>query len=164
MSGYRQKNTTLHTQVPFVTKDGKLVQVDEGLLGVLEELRRLGVETQYSCQGDAECAYVLGSRKTFGPLLRRIHSYYKKDLFLSLPSRVIAGRFYWGYRSHEFSLFFRKGVYRVLQFTWNRGVKQSPGYQVERLYSNSFGRRVCVRWPVEDTPKVHQMLFELVAA
>ena len=78
---------TKHEQVPFITLKGKPTTVDKGMRGILKELRRLGVETQFSCEGSRGSAYVLGDRRSFKQALKKIHKQYKNEVGYSPSSR-----------------------------------------------------------------------------
>ena len=76
---------TKHVQVPFKTKTGTQVEVDEGMLEVLTLLRDLGVETYYSCQGDPRTdehmgrnTYVLASGRDLSKLMAKIFWHHKR--------------------------------------------------------------------------------------
>ena len=155
---------TKHKQVQFITLDGRATLVDEGMLAVLNELRRLGVRTQYSCQKDRKTAYVLGDRKSFQPALKKIRQAYKDGLLSEDSARAVRC-FLRGYTVHEFSWFkvHPDGAYET---RFERSIStghpsMGPRWSLQYLYSNKFGLRVVVRWPHNRTPAVLAMLKEI---
>jgi hypothetical protein len=70
-------NNPEHPQVSFVIRNGSEVLVDERMVDILTELKRLGVDTLFSCQGNEspdnfDRAYVSCTSDSFGPVLQRL--------------------------------------------------------------------------------------------
>lgn len=68
---------TVHPQVPFTTANGLEVLVDEEMVDILTEFKRLGSESLFSCQGGTEKghpkkAYVSLDGASFDPVLERL--------------------------------------------------------------------------------------------
>lgn len=158
---------TKHKQTQFITLDHRAVTVDEGLLPVLNELRRLGVRTQYSCQKDRKTAYILADRKTLLPVIKKINRMYENKQY-SESTMEIVRRFRRGYSSHEFSWFKNHkipnermpAIETKFQRTISTGYHAPCRYSIEYLYSNTYGRRIVVRWPHYHTAEMLQLLKE----
>lgn len=157
---------TNHKQVPFKTLDGEVVGVDEGVRPVLEQLRRLGVRTQFSCQGDMFAAYVLADRKSFFPVLRLIRKKYQRRAYSPLARDAAWGFLRGGFTQHSFVRYrvVDKPYGRVHTILWNvkyeRGLSDRQSYSIEYDYDNIYGFRICMRWPKQDMHKVLRLLME----
>lgn len=152
---------THHKQVPFLTAEGHLTEVDEGLYEILTLLRENGVRTQYSCQGnDPFGAYVLGDFQSFYRLARKIRTNYRKGHY-SLSSRAVIRSFKTGFHSYELRLFLDRGTDERWTGVFKRGKKTPESYAVERSLDNYYKARLVFRWPKEDTPKVLKLLQEV---
>lgn len=163
---HRQATTT-HVQVPFVTNKGELVEVDEGLLPFLEQLRRHRVNTQFSCEGTDkhDHAYVLGDRFSFGRLMRNVWLNYRLGMY-SIESEYVVEDFINTYRAHEFAVFKRDDWDTSYEFNFNKNgkhAKYKTGFSIEHSYSKMFGIRTTLRWPVDATPYFVAMLEETEA-
>lgn len=160
MQDYKQFPT--HDQVPFVTRLGREVTVDEGIHDILAVLRAHGVDTLFSCEGNyvTHEAYVLSSRKSTVPLVKRILAQYKRGGY-SADSELLIKGFLKGERSHEFGIFPPHESKRVSRrWTISRGEEPDPGYRMEWLYSKAYGLRVCIRWPEAMNDAILEMLLE----
>lgn len=136
-----------HKQVYFETMFGDIVEVDKGMFDILEELKRLGVKTQFSCQGSQPYgAYVLADRYSFGRLLRKI--YIRRKLgFYSVEAKETVDRFLAGHRMHEFAIFADQGCDERYKVTLRKSEKRDEQYSIEHSYSTFYGLRTSVRWP-----------------
>lgn len=154
-----------HPQVPFTTLTGETVEVDEGLIYILEELKRLGVKTQFSCQGIHEkgkrgqSAYILADNRSFSRLTRKIYRKYKRRGY-SPESMQQVRHFIKGYRMYEFAMFLEQGTNEVYKAIFSRGRKNMTRYSVERTRSATYGTRLTVRWPVIETDAILNLLIE----
>ena len=102
---------TKHVQVPFKTKTGIQVEVDEGMLEVLTLLRDLGVETYYSCEGSPRTdenlgrnAYVLASGPDLSKLMMKIFWHHKRGHYTQ-PSSAMVEDFLGGTKTFEWGKF-----------------------------------------------------------
>jgi hypothetical protein len=160
-----------HPQVLFTTLRGVETTVDEGLFIVLTMLKKLGVETQYSCQGDEYAAYVCAKAFGFDRLVRDIRRL-SRSRRLSRASRKLVSNFESAHRKFEFNHWSGRGTSRQKErrifYTSRtlgknmRGKKQR--FSFERSISKRYGHRITVRWPVGQTPAVERLLSEVLAA
>lgn len=133
----------MHQQVPFKTVSGKRTRVDKGLFDILTELKRLNVNTLFSCEGKpGKHAYFKANG--VGPLrlLWKMRSYANN-------ANGEIGRYF-------LSLF----VISKKSFTWNwlsdngalRSVKAKPVESgdfitIEFQWTNKYGLSTIIRWP-----------------
>ena len=121
-----------HRQMVFELSDGRLATVDADIYDLMIELRRLGVKTQFSCQGDKNrAAYFLADRKSLKPVLKKLNKLHRG--------------FKSAHKTYEFDIFMHDGEDHILHYEFNRGTH--PGYRIERTYSPTYGARIIVRWP-----------------
>lgn len=158
---YLGANVPTHKQVLFITLDRRSVEVDAGMLYILQELRRLGAKTQYSCQGDVAGAYVLMDRWSFNRLRRRIvrcrvFGGYSED------SLDLLREFRSGYRTQDFRTWRTNeaGVVLTRRVLFARGVNDLGQFTIEQDYSRRFGIRTTLRWPTAESDRVLQLLKE----
>lgn len=143
------KRRTEHDQVLFITIDGNSVYVDEGLLEILEEFRRLGVRTQFSCEGGEFSAYVLGDWRGMARLLRKFKKQSKNGYYSGFSKDIIES-FHYG--RHEFELAnyrdARSGAEEPRYiFERSRGQRGPRRFAIEKSYSPQYGARITLRWP-----------------
>lgn len=155
-----------HPQVAFETFRGIMTTVDEGLFDLLTMLKKLGVETQYSCQGNEFAAYVCAEAKGFDKLIRHIRRAAKAGT-LSEVSKHLFADFENGYRKIEISHFWnnrsgREGHFYYATRTLGRHLQgKKQRFSFERTISKRYGHRITVRWPVDLTPHVETLLEEV---
>jgi len=155
-----RKEITRHKQVPFITLNGHSVEVDEGLFETLTELKRLGIYTQFSCQGDKVFgAYILMDTKSAHRLFKKIKDMEAWGWYSNDHAQTIR-KFRQGYRLFEFNIFTSNGNghRRLFGLKFSRGVNKDQGFAVERDYSKLKGDRFTVRWPTKEIPKVLALL------
>lgn len=162
-------NETGHQQVPFRTKSGTLVEVDEGLVEVLSSLRDLGVVTFYSCQGKKpHGGYILADGKSMSKLLAKIYYLHKRGRY-SNDISWLAHRFINGEKIFEqanFKTYEQRGSglkrhhtskMRKLSF----GSEHRYQYQIKQMYSKFYGWRVRIGWyKLEDIANIETLLRE----
>lgn len=165
---------TDHKQVnAYDETSGFYAVVDEGISDLLKAMWKLGLKTQYSCQGGErsrwkrdEHAYVLMSRKSgkrFEDLLRK-----KRDI-LSPTSQAVVEMFLDGPRMHDLSLSVRNFEYFRWMITPQIGLKVKPKpseqyFSVERSYQLApHWLRTTYRWPAFLTPHILDLLEELIS-
>lgn len=146
-----------HAQVPFTTLDGDSTTVDAGIFHIIEQLKEMGVRTQYSCEGGTFAAYVCADRKSFGPVIRAIRRQFDDEVY-SPEATHFAFDLLHGKRDYHLHFGIGNGV--------SRSVVVSPGepmitdFVLETSISNQFGVRTIVRWPREATADFYQLLRE----
>lgn len=152
----------MHIQVPFQTWDGHTVNVDKGMLDILNRLRDLGLRSQYSCQKNISGAYVVvdaKSAKHFETLLQTIE--------LSAASKRFATKFLDGPRQRTFTVGSHHRDWIHIDFGAHLRFKPKPNkayFIVERSYQNApHWLRTTYRWPSKMTPQVLQLLDELLS-
>lgn len=156
---------TVHEQVPFITKNGLSVQVDAGLLSILDHLAGLGVETLFSCEGGSdlhkEPAYILMTATGANFLLRRLRKALRLKV-LSSESSIFARMLLTNRRELAIDHFLDDGCYRALHFM---KIKKSSNprtdFVIERSLSWYFGHRVCIRWPYKLNTNMNRLLHEI---
>lgn len=146
-----------HEQVPFVNAFGRLVEVDKGLVDILEKMKRLGVITNYSCEGNLKHAYILADGPTAKELEKRIVRLYKAGA-LSPASEYTVQKFLLGARLFNFS-WFKGPTYLVACLRFRR--RRTAEYRIERSYENHYGFRITYRWPPKDTFRIEELLDEV---
>lgn len=145
-----------HTQVPFFTLgNGAVVHVDEGMLDILLNMRRIGLLTQFSCEGTnrLEEAYVLmDTRSAFR------FEWKMRTTKLSPELREIANKFLKGPRWYDFSITTKKSeFYRIVLKR-----DKSDFFRVERLFQfPRYGFRTTYRWDPTYSPMILRLLEEL---
>ena len=143
-----------HVQVPFKTKSGKSVEVDQGMLEILTLLRECGVETQFSCQGRKPFGgYILGHGPGMTKLLAKMYYLHKRGRYSNDVSWLVH-RLLNSNREFEygrFRSFTRKGdgvkatvTDKVHKLTL--GGKYRNAYEIEQTYSAHYGWRTIIRW------------------
>lgn len=164
---------THHKTVPFDLINGKTVYVDVGVVDVLTELKRLGVKTQYSCQGDKygkkhswDTAYFLADRKTTQKLLKQIRrnlsmGVYSKDAKNTARAILLCRTSFTCY------LYSGKGTdnspmrtLSKLQWTARKRSRIYSAFKRKHSWSNAFGGRINVSWYPSYTEKFLQLLKE----
>lgn len=150
-----------HTQVDFITANGEETEVDAGIFEILLSLKAMGVNTQYSCQGDEFGAYVLADRKSFRRVLKAMKKFQRRGDY-SPQSGDVVWNFFNIYRHVQITWFHWKGKYDESRVIFRRGKKNSfaSKYSYEQLWDNWHGFRTTLRWPVEDSEKVLWMFLE----
>lgn len=152
-----------HIQTEFVRPDGRIVEVDEGLINILDALRDHGVWTQYSCEGTGtkQAAYILADKKTFSPFLAKVFRMYKKGN-LSAESTALVSSFLMGWRELVFIFYVGDYDHTVAKLKFKRGVKRWPeAYSLERELSNRYGDRITVRFPPDSLGAVLKLIKEI---
>lgn len=167
-----------HAQVPYTTKNGVETEVDANMAFTLELLKRLGVETFYSCEGDKRTktmpsspAYILGNGRELLRLEMRIKRLAKQGK-LSLEAYQTA-RFLFG-RQHTISINHFISDSRGLisdsrgrvetRFELNFGdlsYHGGPAAEVSKLFSTMYGFRINWKWPMRKTSDVARLLAEV---
>lgn len=142
-----------HVQVPFVTRGGKQTTCDEGMFDILELLKQMGVNTQYSCQGDEFggyiCAFTPGVRRVINAAMR-LHN----DKWLSDQSMRLMDDWCLDGERH-----FRIASNRVARLRYDGDPKQYFSY--ERDPNSLYGDRTTIRWPKDRGDEFHQLLLEI---
>lgn len=169
---------TDHVQVPFKTKSGIQVEVDEGMLEILTLLRDLGVETYYSCEGSKRTeehmgrdSYVLASGRDMTKLLAKIVWHRKRGHYTGPSASLVDGylggvkNFEWGkFKAYKHKYLHNDGCERVKTVALRQLTLQGRYgfmYEVEQLYSKRYGWRVGVRWrKTRLTKQVESLLRE----
>lgn len=161
---------TDHKQVnAYDETSGFYAVVDEGLADILKAMWKLGLKTQFSCQGGShwsrdEPAYVLMDRKSgkrFEALIKA------KRSSLSPNSEAVAGMFLDGPRMHDLALSIRNYEFFRYMVTPQIGFKLKPKpdpqyFSVERSYQLApHWLRTTYRWPEFITPHILDLLEEL---
>lgn len=149
-----------HDQTKFTTLSGKKVQVDVGIVSVLEELKRLGVETFFSCEGvgNEENAYVLCNGFHILKLIRRINQWRSYSLY---DSEFIFESYKLGYREIQLNHYRRVGksdIKKIFETSFNLGYSDVPGFAIEFSYSLMLGFRCAIRWPSFMSKDIYRLL------
>lgn len=155
----------MHIQVPFETIGGETVGVDSGLLRILELLRDLGVETQFSCQRNESRAYILASMVSVRPFEKLVKKGFKNDVF-SNETKFIIDLFLSAKPRFELRRMKMKTLGNGAQASEQKirifiGKDNGFGIVNERSFCNLMGRRVTYRWPTSITPAVEEALEEI---
>jgi hypothetical protein len=151
----------MHEQVPFETLDGTWTEVDEGLLGVLECLKKLGVHTKFSCQGaPVQKAYISADRQSFKLFEQRLRRAYfsgklsrqTRDMIKKLirPGTLVEVAFYTG-----------GGVYQRFRMVYYTKRWNHPVVIRELSYDNEWGARETLRWNSRYTLLIQKALEEV---
>ena len=159
---------TDHDQVKISHGD-MFAQVDIGMADVILAMWKLGLRTQYSCQGGdhwsrSQLAYVLMDRKS-GQRLEALIK--EKRNSLSPASEAVAGMFLDGPRMHDLALSIRNYEFFRYMVTPQIGFKLKPKpdpayFSVERSYQLApHWFRTTYRWPDFITPHIFGLLEEL---
>lgn len=152
-----------HPQVPFTTVHGKKTEVDEELLDILEALKRIGVVTLYSCQGDEKHhGYISALRPGMNRFLKIMFSI-SDDRRYSQEVREFIKGFKNGYKDVEFAIRFQDGTYQAWAWNFSKGYENPRGYQIERSWSNDHLPRIVIRWPHYQNETFLQLLQEMHA-
>lgn len=153
----RAVGTFTHNQVPFVTKKGVVTTVDEGLLYVLTLLKDLGVETQFSCQGDFFGAYVNADTPTFRPVILEALKRHREGS-LSDSSMIFMYDFlYTGLRE----LTLDRRLKSEVRFADEEGYNPQC-FSYERELKGLRGPRTTIRWPKDRTVELQNLLVEIL--
>lgn len=139
-----------HPQKDFMTHNGKMTTVDEGVYDLMILMRDLGIKTQYSCEDNQITgqAYVVMSMRSWFKFKRLI-------LRSTFQRHLLSAK-----RTIEFSLFSSKGSYRWVITTvyLTQPKRHRVDYRVEHTISNAYGFRTTVRWPSKDTELILKAL------
>jgi hypothetical protein len=151
-----------HPQVPFTTLYGEQVEVDEGLLEILEILKRFGVVTLASCQNNGGQSYISALRPGMKQFLKKMLSNYESKGYSEEVCELIKG-FDTGFKLLDISIFRNEGTVQFPLFTSAKGVYDQHGYQIEYYFRNDELPGVVIRWPYEQTEIFLRMLQEMRA-
>lgn len=151
---------TMHPQVGFETIGGQIVEVDEDMFPILVELHRLGVRTQYSCQGDASGhgSYVLADWFSFYPILWKMRMGLLKNSY-SKDARRAAQKLLAGFREVAVVWFYIRRRDEA-KFLFQRGFKTNQRWSIETQLDNRYGLRLTLRWPAKELDNIRLMLEE----
>lgn len=151
-----------HTQVPFKTSTGKRVEVDEGIYSVLMQLRRLGVRTQYSCQGgvpkEGQEAYVLADYMSFRKAIKKIKRNVRRGSYSPDSHRVAKLLLFSS--NKEFVIVWFEDNFRAEKKASYATKFRRRNYSYEVQLDNKYGMRTTLRWPSKETPAILNMLRE----
>ena len=153
---------TDHPQVPFTTLYGEQVEVDEDLLEILDMLKRRGVVTLASCQDNHGQGYISALRPGMKRFLKDMLSIYNLAVY-SEEVYEFVNSFSCGYKATEFSIFLRKGTYRLWSFVSTKGKYVPTGYQIEHYFRNDKLPSMVIRWPHNQHEIFLKMLQEIRA-
>lgn len=154
----------VHIQVPFVCVDGEEVEVDKGMVPILSELKRHGVKTLYSCEGDHDYeweddrSYVLIRARTFWPLAKKIIKGYRNKSY-SEDVMGLLSEFVNGLHELYFGLYKNEGTYRLWSTMFRHNARWSDNHS-ELSIGNHYGIRVCFRWREYNNEMVLKLLRE----
>lgn len=150
-----------HEQVSYTTKNGIETEVDLGLSFTLELLKRLGVETYYSCEDNYKSAYILGCGVEMFRLEREIKRLARQGR-LSRRSRKTAARLFGRKHTVEISHFRDQGTNLVFQMYFGQlGYNSGSAACVTKMYSTTRGFRIDWRWPGQKTHEIETLLDEV---
>lgn len=146
-----------HHQVPFTTRNGLHVTVDEGMFDILTLLKEMGVETHFSCQGHDFGAYICSFTPGMQPVVSKILELHDKGWLSDQSTNLVSEWRNKGYRE----LVPMMGMGPKYQ-TRNVKTKRKPQhFSHERELNGLYGDRTTVRWPKTRTDEVHQLLIEI---
>lgn len=149
---------TKHEQAPFVDYFGNTVEVDLPLVCMLEELLRLGVRTDYSCQDTRGQAYFLATAKTIWPVFKYMYKLHKKGAY-TVSSRKMIKCFLRGSKCFNVHAFGRQSM--GFDFEFKTDAKQgSRRYSLEYSINTHHGFRVTVRFPTTEISRMTQLVKE----
>lgn len=151
--------TTDHPQVPFTTLYGEKVEVDEGLLEILEVLKRFGVVTLASCQDNLGQGYISALRPGMNQFLKKVFSF--RDY--SDEANDFVNGFKSGFKVVDISIFVKDGTVRFPLYESSRGVHDPEGYQIEHYFRNDKAPSMVIRWPHEKNETFLNLLIEMYA-
>lgn len=157
-----------HEQVPFITLSGKQVNVDKGLEKVLILLKKHGVKTLYSCQGEynkpwhyplpQELAYISMDLKTTIGLARRIRKYSKQHRYSNRVNSDLE-YFYAGTKELYIPKYYDdegESLKTSKQFFWYKESSSSCKYEFD--YNKIHGWRLIIRWDNIKTRAIEDLL------
>ena len=145
-----------HVQVPFVTRNGVHTTVDEGLFDILTLLRKMGVETHFSCQGAEFSGYICAFTPGMQPVVSKIIELHDRGWLSEQSMRFVTD---WrnGYRELTRMMGTSPKYYQI-----NPRVKRKPQhFSHERELNGIYGDRTTIRWPKRRTHELHQLLIEI---
>jgi hypothetical protein len=132
-----------------------------GLSFTLELLKRLGVETYYSCEDNHDKAYVLANGRDLFRLeweIKKLAKQRRLTISSVKTARNLFGRIHTGEISH----FRGKGNNLVFQMHFGRvGYNSGSSACVTKMYSTTHGFRIDWRWPADKTNEVESLLDEV---
>lgn len=146
-----------HTQVPFVTLHGRNVTCDEGLYDILTLLKRVGVETHFSCQGAEYGGYICAFTPGMRVVVAKVIELHNKGWLSDQSMRLVTDWRDKGYRELTAIMGMGTQYYMV-----NPRAKRKPQhFSHERELHGIYGDRTTVRWPKHRTNELHQLLIEI---
>lgn len=148
---------TNHVQTQFITLDGETVEVDEGMIDILNALKSLGIKTTFSCEDSMGRAYILMPTSS----AKRLERIFRRGNF-STSTEALVAKFHEGRRTSEFSLYFGgdRGMDLRARLLFVKKHSRRNIFRVERVCDNKWGFRTVYRWPAHVSPKVLAALLE----
>lgn len=154
------KKYTQHKQTWFTTYEGDYVEVDKGLIYILEAIKANKIETEYSCKGGGGIsAYVVAKGWNSVKFLFLVYGLYLKRAY-SKDVRSTVRRFRNGQREFYIGHFKDKGSLETVCIRRTRGNYYPEGHSIEISFSITHGLRVTARWPKYASDAVFDLLNE----
>ncbi len=137
---------TEHPQVSFITSNGLEATVDVGLYRTCLLLKRLGVETLYSCEGGNYDAYILMDGRDAMKLFKYIRRLERKHLYTQRTSDFLSVL-----RKADLTLELERFAAGQLSdrhshAMWSRFGSAGDLFAIGSSYSRTYGWRTRVCW------------------
>ncbi len=161
-----------HTQVRIMTPDRQMFAfVDEGMVGIISCLWRMGIKTQYSCENSMGLAYILlpanSARKLEKAIYRAIkHRQLSHEAVGMFRCFVNEGGYIGTLRIFKKIPSTKRPGYKTIKTVWEyeRRLNVDRKYMIERSVDNHYGFRTTYRWDAARTEDLHNALLELEAS
>lgn len=145
-----------HTQVPFTTRSGRTVTCDEGMFEILTLLKGMGVETHFSCQGDAHGTYICAFTPGMQRVITKVVELHDLGWLSEQSMQFVSDWRTKGYRE----LTPMMGTGKYYQQINPRAKRKAQYFAHERELNGVYGDRTTVRCPKHRRHELLQLLIE----
>lgn len=149
----RDPRSYTHTQVPFVTRNGVETTCDEALFDILTLLKKMGVETHFSCQGDDFGGYICAFTPGMRPVINKTISLHGLGWLSDQSMAFLDDWCREGYREVRWPAQDRRRYGHVNM--------PQQYFSYERDQESIYGDRTTVRWPKHRKHELKQLLIEI---